>query len=128
MSATPPNEVMIAMLDRLDNAHLQGLVAYAQNRMKANTETARTALLAEFEEKAAAVGLSAAQLFGSPAQATKGTAASKRSAGATSAKEPGAVKFQSPTGQTWTGRGRKPLWLTAAEAAGEEIESFRTAA
>jgi DNA-binding protein H-NS len=36
-------------------------------------------------------------------------------------REPVAIKFKnSETGQTWTGRGRMPLWLV-----GKEIEQFR---
>lgn len=34
-------------------------------------------------------------------------------------------KFRHPeTGQTWSGRGLKPTWLTAALAAGKRIEDF----
>ena len=37
-----------------------------------------------------------------------------------------AVKFQNPKDatQTWTGRGRKPLWLVAAIKKGAKIEAF----
>lgn len=125
MPATPPNEVMTAMLDRMDNDHLEGLVAYAQGRMKTNTEKVRAELLAEFEERAGAMGLSAAQIFGLPGQVANRAATSKKGAVVKELRE---IKFRSPTGQTWTGRGRKPGWLLTAEAAGETAESYRIAA
>lgn len=38
------------------------------------------------------------------------------------------VKYRHPkTGECWTGRGKAPRWITAAEAAGENRESFRLA-
>lgn len=38
------------------------------------------------------------------------------------------VKYRHPkTGECWTGRGKAPRWITAAETAGENRESFRLA-
>ena len=37
---------------------------------------------------------------------------------------PVAVKYKDEKGNTWTGRGRSPLWLVAAENAGKKRESF----
>lgn len=37
---------------------------------------------------------------------------------------PAAIKFRDSNGNTWTGRGRTPLWLVAAEKAGKKRESF----
>lgn len=34
------------------------------------------------------------------------------------------IKYRDGTGNTWTGRGRAPLWLVAAEKAGKKRESF----
>lgn len=34
------------------------------------------------------------------------------------------VKYADDKGNTWTGRGRPPLWLVAAENAGKKRESF----
>jgi DNA-binding protein H-NS len=39
------------------------------------------------------------------------------------------VKYRDPkTGQTWTGRGRLPLWLKAAEKKGKKRDSFLVSA
>ena len=36
------------------------------------------------------------------------------------------VKYRHPkTGECWTGRGKAPRWITAAEASGENRDSFR---
>lgn len=35
-----------------------------------------------------------------------------------------AVKYSDGKGHTWTGRGRTPLWLVAAEKGGKNRESF----
>ena len=35
-----------------------------------------------------------------------------------------AVKYRDDAGNSWTGRGRTPLWLVAAEKAGKKRESF----
>lgn len=35
-----------------------------------------------------------------------------------------APKYRDSDGNTWTGRGRSPLWLVAAEKAGKKRESF----
>ena len=34
-------------------------------------------------------------------------------------------KFMGPKGETWTGRGRKPIWLQQAELEGKSLEDFR---
>src|SRR5208283_3511564 len=35
-----------------------------------------------------------------------------------------AVKYRSPSGETWTGRGRTPRWLVSLEADGKKREDF----
>ena len=35
-----------------------------------------------------------------------------------------AIKYTDGNGNTWTGRGRTPLWLVAAEKAGKKRETF----
>jgi DNA-binding protein H-NS len=34
------------------------------------------------------------------------------------------IKYQDNKGNTWTGRGRSPLWIVAAEKAGKKREAF----
>ena len=35
-----------------------------------------------------------------------------------------AIKYKDEKGNTWTGRGRSPFWLVAAEKAGKKRDSF----
>lgn len=37
---------------------------------------------------------------------------------------PVAAKYRSPTGETWSGRGKRPNWLNAAIATGKNINDF----
>ncbi len=74
----------------------------------------RAEVLAELQNEITAFGFTAAELF-PPAKA---------------AKKPGktdkpAMYRDSATGATWTGFGKKPNWLKAAEAAGTKKEQYR---
>lgn len=110
------------MVSTLNYTELDELIALAQREREGKLEQARRSLMAEFEEKAASIGLTPDQLFGqsrgAPEKAKRGKKGEQHST-------PAAVKFRSPSGQTWSGRGRKPTWLTQAEAAGQSAEEFR---
>lgn len=68
--------------------------------------------LAELEEKARALGYSLAELTGAPIVPRKRT--------------PAMPKYANPadTGETWSGRGRKPRWFDAAMKAGKKPEDL----
>lgn len=67
-------------------------------------EGAKTALLEEFKDKAAELGLSLKALMSSPPAPER---KARRSKG-----EKVAPKYRNPeTGDTWTGRGREPGWI-----------------
>jgi DNA-binding protein H-NS len=67
-----------------------------------------------------------AAAFGSARSNRGGKRKAAGSAGAgTAAKRPVAPKYRHPqTGETWSGRGKAPRWLMAAEAAGAARDSF----
>lgn len=44
--------------------------------------------------------------------------------GSTRGKAKVAPKYRGPKGETWTGRGRAPLWLTALETDGKKRDSY----
>jgi len=57
-----------------------------------------------------------------PSKARKAVGATKTTS---AAKRPVAPKFRHPdSGETWSGRGKAPRWLAAAEAAGQSRDSF----
>jgi DNA-binding protein H-NS len=66
-----------------------------------------------------------AAAFGSGKPSAAKRAASKKANGATVTKRPVAPKYRHPTsGETWSGRGKAPRWLVAAEAAGGQRAEF----
>jgi DNA-binding protein H-NS len=77
-------------------------------------ERERRAALAAAEKASAAHGFSLSELTGAS------TAAARRN----KAKSP--PKYRNPANpdQTWSGRGRKPGWITEAEAAGRPVSDF----
>ena len=61
-------------------------------------------------------------LSGKAGRPAKGANKTKRVSKLKGKKAP--VKFKDANGNKWTGRGRAPLWIQAAEKAGKERSSF----
>jgi len=84
-------------------------------------EEARQAELADAIGKAkqliAEHGLTAADLGFKMAAGYSG-------AGAAKVRTPVAVKYRGPNGETWSGRGKAPNWLTSLQAQGRERDDF----
>lgn len=81
-------------------------------------------VVARIREAIREYGLTADQLFGSPAPKKKGPKPAAEKPAKRRAKA-GKVAIKYRDGEnTWTGRGNKPRWLTARLAAGEKIEDF----
>jgi DNA-binding protein H-NS len=92
-------------LDHLTVPELTALIEAAQAKRQEKMEGAKAALLAEFRDKAAELGISLKALMSS-SQSTPGRKP-RRGKG-----EKVAPKYRNPeTGETWTGRGREPGWI-----------------
>ena len=75
-------------------------------------------VIADIREKIEQYGLTAEDLgFGGKLPAGK-----KAVAAASNRKVP--VRYRDSAGNTWTGRGKRPGWLTQALASGKSIEEF----
>ncbi len=75
----------------------------------------QAAVIADIREKIEQYGLTADDLgFGGKAPAGKKATASR--------KVP--VRYRDSAGNTWTGRGKRPGWLTQAIASGKKVEDF----
>ena len=74
---------------------------------------ARESVKRELIETARAAGYDINELFGF--KKAKATGDGRKAV---------AVKYRNAEGQTWTGRGKRPNWLTAALAGGASLESF----
>jgi DNA-binding protein H-NS len=76
----------------------------------------RAGVIEQIRKQIAEYGISAADLK------LGGRTGPRRAAAAPAAR---AVKYRSPTGETWYGgRGRKPRWVTEALAAGKSLTDF----
>ena len=106
-------------LNSLSAADLTGLIEQAKAELEKKKEGARAALLDEMTSKAAALGLSLDGLLGSK----KSPRTNVRQVRSDRGSKLGA-KYRSPNGEEWTGRGRKPLWLTKFEEQGKKREEF----
>jgi DNA-binding protein H-NS len=81
-------------------------------KRQAKEEEIKEALRAEFREKSAQMGVPFESLF--PGRRTRSDAGALL-----------APKYRGPGGETWSGRGRMPIWLSALEATGRNREEFR---
>lgn len=70
----------------------------------------------DIKAKMAAYGITVADL-------EAGKSRARKSAGAKSG-NPAPVKYRGPNGETWSGRGLMPRWLSALVAAGKSKQSF----
>lgn len=67
--------------------------------------------IAEIRQRMAELGISIEDLAGTAKRTRRGS--------------PAATKYRDPaSGQTWSGRGRTPRWIVAAEAQGKARDSF----
>ena len=109
-------------LDGMSAQDLTALIEAAEAKRAEKQDEARTALIEEFRDKAAQLGLQLESLMpGSTAQAAAPAGRrTRRDAGGSVA-----PRFRGPNGETWTGRGRMPKWLSAMEASGRKKDEFR---
>lgn len=99
-------------LDKLTYAELKDLRERIDDALAAAAAAEKLSVRAQMEALAANSGFTLAELIGNKRGAKRGAA--------------GVVKFRNPKdpSQTWSGRGRKPNWLTEAEKKGQKLESF----
>jgi DNA-binding protein H-NS len=106
-------------LDQFSVPELTALIQAAEAKRREKLDGAQTDLLAEFRDRAAQMGLSLETLLSGSASAGKARKSRKDAGGALP------VKYRSPNGETWSGRGRLPKWLHVAEAEGRNREEFK---
>lgn len=109
---------VLPLLEGLTIGDLEKVIVAAERQREAKRESGKKELIEEFRSRAEALGLSLSEL-----------AAGAPNAGRPSGKGPSAqspaVKYRNPeTGETWSGRGRAPKWLTLAERQGRGREEF----
>ena len=109
---------VLAALPLLTAKELNAVSEAVEAARLEHSTTGRQALLAEFEEKAAVLGLSLDELIKTP----KATKASKPSSNKAATKV--SPKYRAGNGDEWTGRGRPPKWIVMLEAEGKRREDY----
>lgn len=116
---------MPVAVDSLSSTELTRLIAAAQKRKKilAKRKPARV-VRKKLETTAKAHGYSLEELFGTPAAAVAAATRPAKRRGGSTAKVPPKYRDPSNPENTWTGRGRTPLWMVAYLEAGQSREDF----
>ncbi len=104
-------------VEQLGVPELTALIEFAQQTRQQKQVAARDALLAEFTERASALGFSLQSLVAQPTSPARPTKAKTGTD-----KLP--AKYRGPSGEEWSGRGRTPTWLTVLESQGKKREEF----
>jgi DNA-binding protein H-NS len=94
----------------LSHAQLLSLRDQVDAAIVAAKAAEKQALRQKLEDLAAKSGMSLAEVMGKK-RGSKGKSAVK-------------YRNHADPSQTWTGRGRKPIWLVQAEKKGQKLESF----
>jgi DNA-binding protein H-NS len=108
----------IADLDKLTVPELTQLIQDATQALKGKKDQAKVALVEEMRAKAAQLGLDLGDLLNrSEPRTNVGRVRNDAGKGVP-------VRYRGPDGQTWSGRGRMPLWLRDAIVHGQSKEAF----
>ncbi|HUH36960.1 MAG TPA: H-NS histone family protein [Spongiibacteraceae bacterium] len=111
-------------LDKMSIAELEQIEKNAAAMVSRKREQAIADTRQQVKQIAASVGLSVEELMGvsKPRTAKAKTAKARKKR----ASKPVAAKYRNPKKpeETWSGRGRKPLWLQAELDKGKKLESF----
>jgi DNA-binding protein H-NS len=97
--------------DTLSAQELRRIRDLAEQKSLSKLEEAKTAVLEEMKGKLSELGLSLNDVV--PARRPRKSKSVVR------------VKYRSPEGETWSGRGHAPLWLRQLELQGHDREEFR---
>ncbi|CAD5374779.1 H-NS histone family protein [Rubrivivax sp. A210] len=112
-----------------DFAAIQAQIAALEAQAQQVRKKEVAAIIAQAREAIAHYGITAADLGFGKAKAKAGTAASKPAAAKKTRKAAGKkaatkAKFKDDQGHSWSGRGKRPGWYTAALAAGKTPEDL----
>ena len=109
-------ELIDEIMNMLSAQELGHVRESADKKRAGKLKEARSAFLVEVRQKAEQLDLSLEDVL------TMQNETEKRSRKRESV--PVTIKFRSPTGEGWSGRGRVPVWLREAEEQGHNREEF----
>ena len=104
-------------LSGMSRAELEELAGDVQKALRKVADTERKSALKAARQAAQEFGFDLEELL-------SGTPASTAKAKSSRPKNPAKYRNPEDPTQTWSGRGRKPQWIVAAEKAGKDIAEF----
>lgn len=108
-------------LEALTVPELNQVLKRAQSLRDSKLDSAKQDFMTRMKAEGEQLGLNLGSLFGDAAPAKRG----RKPAGEPKSERPPVLaKYRSPTGDEWSGRGRMPKWLQAAEADGKSRDDF----
>jgi DNA-binding protein H-NS len=114
----------IKALESLNIGELRRVIAFAEVRIREREVSEKAAAREELQKLAQERGFSMADLFANLAPHAPAKRGRKPGGEGKSERAPVEAKYRGPNGETWSGRGRLPKWLHAAEAEGKSRDSF----
>jgi DNA-binding protein H-NS len=114
----------IKALENLNIGELRRVITFAEARIREREASEKAATREELQRLAQERGFSMADLFGGLAPHAPAKRGKKTTEKGKAERAPVEAKYQGPNGETWSGRGRLPKWLHAAEAEGKSRDSF----
>jgi DNA-binding protein H-NS len=126
LESNPPaggqtDPAFLQTLETLTVPELDQVLKRAQALRDGKLDSAKQDFMARMKAEGEQLGLNLGSLFGGAAPAKRG----RKPAGEPKSERPPVLaKYRSPTGDEWSGRGRMPKWLQAAEAEGKSRDDF----
>lgn len=114
-------------LDELSVTELEKLIKQAEKKLERKRLDAVKSAQAEISKIAKDLGVSVEDLLQDKVsrkkKASRKTTARKKKAGV---RRPAKIKYRNPqdSSQTWTGRGKRPIWLREKLEQGAKLEDF----
>ncbi len=116
---------MTINLDELSIDELEKLIKQAESALEKKRKAELKNAQAVLEKMAKELGVDPSELLkgANDKKAPRKKRAGKKKAGV---RKPAAVKYRDPnnSSNTWTGRGKRPLWLQDALSKGAKLEDF----
>ncbi|MGC3961768.1 MAG: H-NS histone family protein [Rhodocyclaceae bacterium] len=113
-------------LSKLSLGELKRLKSRIETEISRRTDTTKRDLLKKFQKMTAELGLSINDVIGKPAAAEGPRAKRGPAKKAATTKTKVAPKYRNPgdASQTWTGRGRKPQWVSQQLEQGKTLDDL----
>lgn len=116
-------------ISKLTVAELEELVKLCNSQMEARKKSKKKELAKTFRDLAKSEGLDVSDIIedaGARAGKRRGKKTAGRKTGRKKTRGKVAPKYRNPGNprETWTGRGRKPLWVVAALDSGKKLQDL----